>query len=121
MYPFWHVKVRGFLHDCRWLFVWRDVSSCWERLCRANVLGHLRCIAVPDYYSDTELAVVNDALKLCDQSETVGLLRHSSAVATAFAHSQGPLQKNKRMFLPRIALLVCLDIQSVLLVYLGRR
>ena len=58
------------------------------------LLSHLRCIAVPDYYSDTELAVVNDALKLCDQSETVGLLRHSSAVATAFAHSQGPLQKN---------------------------
>ena len=48
----------------------------------------LRCLAVPDYYSDKELAVVNDALKLCDV-ETVGLLRHSSAVATAFAHSQG--------------------------------
>jgi len=46
------------------------------------------CLAVPDYYSDKELAVVNDALKLCDV-ETVGLLRHSSAVATAFAHSQG--------------------------------
>ena len=43
---------------------------------------------MPDYYSDKELAVVNDALKLCDV-ETVGLLRHSSAVATAFAHSQG--------------------------------
>ena len=48
----------------------------------------LRCLAVPDYYSDKELAVVNDALKLCDV-ETVGLLRHSAAVATAFAHSQG--------------------------------
>ena len=86
------------------------------------LLTHLRCIAVPDYYSDTELAVVNDALKLCDQSETVGLLRHSSAVATAFAHSQGPLQKNNSMFLPRIARLVppksivkacCLLINSV--------
>ena len=48
-----------------------------------------RCVAVPDYYSDAELAVVNDALKLCDSCEPAGLLRHSSAVATAFGHSQG--------------------------------
>ena len=44
---------------------------------------------MPDYYSDKELAVVNDALKLCDNVEAVDLLRHSEAVATAFAHGQG--------------------------------
>ena len=44
---------------------------------------------MPDYYSDKELAVVNDALKLCDNVEAVSLLRHSEAVATAFAQDQG--------------------------------
>ncbi|CAE7549625.1 MSI3 [Symbiodinium natans] len=47
------------------------------------------CIAVPDFLSDKELAVVHDAVGLADLAASTHLLRHSDAVAVAFAHSQG--------------------------------
>ncbi|CAE7893442.1 SSE1, partial [Symbiodinium necroappetens] len=47
------------------------------------------CIAVPDFLSEQELAVVQDAVNLADLVASAHLLRHSDAVAAAFAHSQG--------------------------------
>eukprot|EP00439_Symbiodinium_sp_Y106_P077406 s316_g16.t1 len=47
------------------------------------------CIAVPDFLSEQELAVVHDAVNLADVAASAHLLRHSDAVAVAFAHSQG--------------------------------
>lgn len=48
-----------------------------------------RCVAVPDYFTDSELAVVLDALHLAGLKENASLLRHSAAIAAAFVHSQG--------------------------------
>eukprot|EP00913_Durusdinium_trenchii_P029702 g27839.t1 len=48
------------------------------------------CVAVPDFFTDAELATVSDAVKLCELAAgEAHLLRHSSAVAMAFGHSQG--------------------------------
>jgi len=47
------------------------------------------CVAVPDYFTDSELAVVLDALHLAGLKENASLLRHSAAIAAAFVHSQG--------------------------------
>ncbi|CAK9044743.1 Peptidyl-prolyl cis-trans isomerase FKBP62 (PPIase FKBP62) (70 kDa peptidyl-prolyl isomerase) (FK506-binding protein 62) (AtFKBP62) (Immunophilin FKBP62) (Peptidylprolyl isomerase ROF1) (Protein ROTAMASE FKBP 1) (Rotamase) [Durusdinium trenchii] len=49
-----------------------------------------KCVAVPDFFTDAELATVSDAVKLCELAAgEAHLLRHSSAVAMAFGHSQG--------------------------------
>mmetsp|Transcript_1198 Transcript_1198/g.3063 ORF Transcript_1198/g.3063 Transcript_1198/m.3063 type:complete len:739 (+) Transcript_1198:65-2281(+) len=47
------------------------------------------CIAIPDFLSEEEVAVVQDAVNLADLTASAQLLRHSDAVAAAFAHSQG--------------------------------
>eukprot|EP00933_Yihiella_yeosuensis_P044365 TRINITY_DN39462_c0_g1_i1.p1 TRINITY_DN39462_c0_g1~~TRINITY_DN39462_c0_g1_i1.p1 ORF type:complete len:735 (+),score=195.67 TRINITY_DN39462_c0_g1_i1:64-2268(+) len=46
------------------------------------------CVAVYDFLSDEEVAVVQDATKIAGLKD-VSLIRHSDAVANAFAHSQG--------------------------------
>eukprot|EP00441_Pelagodinium_beii_P034042 CAMPEP_0197642190 /NCGR_PEP_ID=MMETSP1338-20131121/15929_1 /TAXON_ID=43686 ORGANISM="Pelagodinium beii, Strain RCC1491" /NCGR_SAMPLE_ID=MMETSP1338 /ASSEMBLY_ACC=CAM_ASM_000754 /LENGTH=736 /DNA_ID=CAMNT_0043215281 /DNA_START=74 /DNA_END=2284 /DNA_ORIENTATION=- len=47
------------------------------------------CIAVHDFLTDREVAVVRDALDLSGLKPVANLLRHSDALAAAFAHSQG--------------------------------
>eukprot|EP00928_Gymnodinium_smaydae_P028919 TRINITY_DN21924_c0_g2_i1.p1 TRINITY_DN21924_c0_g2~~TRINITY_DN21924_c0_g2_i1.p1 ORF type:complete len:1058 (-),score=168.17 TRINITY_DN21924_c0_g2_i1:202-3375(-) len=46
------------------------------------------CVALPDFYTDTEITAVGDALRILGVSSS-NLVRHSDAIATAFAHNSG--------------------------------